>query len=63
MCVSANYRLRPAAGFPEHLIDAKKVIAWVRKHADTSVTRFEAVVDAIEAFAASVMAPIKRTRW
>ncbi|TDD74334.1 alpha/beta hydrolase [Actinomadura darangshiensis] len=32
VCVSANYRLRPEAGFPEHLIDAKKVIAWVREH-------------------------------
>jgi hypothetical protein len=30
VCVSANYRLRPAAGFPDHLIDVKKVIAWVR---------------------------------
>jgi len=33
VCVSANYRLRPAAGFPEHLVDAKKVVAWVREHA------------------------------
>ncbi|MFC4147304.1 alpha/beta hydrolase [Micromonospora mangrovi] len=33
LCVSANYRLRPQVGFPEHLIDAKKVIAWVRAHA------------------------------
>ncbi|MGC4807692.1 alpha/beta hydrolase [Micromonospora sp. DT233] len=33
LCVSANYRLRPEAGFPEHLVDAKKVIAWVRAHA------------------------------
>ena len=32
VCVSANYRLRPAASFPDHLIDAKKVIAWVRRH-------------------------------
>ena len=30
VCVSANYRLSPAAQFPEHLIDVKKVIAWVR---------------------------------
>jgi acetyl esterase/lipase len=30
VCVSANYRLRPAARHPEHLIDLKKVIAWVR---------------------------------
>ena len=32
MCVSANYRLRPAARHPDHLIDLKKVIAWVREH-------------------------------
>ncbi|WP_433235178.1 alpha/beta hydrolase [Streptosporangium sp. CA-135522] len=32
VCVSANYRLRPAAQFPDHLIDLKKVIAWVREH-------------------------------
>jgi acetyl esterase/lipase len=32
VCVSANYRLRPAAQHPDHLIDLKKVIAWVRTH-------------------------------
>jgi acetyl esterase/lipase len=32
VCVSANYRLRPAATFADHLVDAKKVIAWVRAH-------------------------------
>ncbi len=32
VCISANYRLSPAAHFPDHLIDVKKVIAWVRKH-------------------------------
>ena len=32
VCVSANYRLRPAAQHPDHLIDCKKVIAWVRAH-------------------------------
>jgi acetyl esterase/lipase len=31
LCISANYRLSPAQ-FPEHLIDVKKVIAWVREH-------------------------------
>jgi acetyl esterase/lipase len=30
LCVSANYRLRPAAEFPDHLVDVKKVIAWYR---------------------------------
>ena len=32
VCVSANYRLRPAAQHPDHLIDLKQVIAWVRAH-------------------------------
>ena len=30
LCISANYRLQPDVGFPEHLIDVKKVIAWAR---------------------------------
>ena len=33
VCISANYRLRPAAQHPDHLIDLKKVFAWVREHA------------------------------
>src|SRR5262245_38270320 len=32
VCVSANYRLLPAARFPDPLIDVKKVIAWVQEH-------------------------------
>jgi acetyl esterase/lipase len=32
VCVSANYRLLPAARFPAPLVDVKKVIAWVREH-------------------------------
>jgi acetyl esterase/lipase len=32
VCVSASYRLRPAVRHPDHLIDLKKVIAWVRAH-------------------------------
>ncbi|WP_207910255.1 alpha/beta hydrolase [Anseongella ginsenosidimutans] len=32
LCISANYRLSPAARFPDHLIDLKKVIAWVREY-------------------------------
>jgi len=32
VCISANYRLSPAARFPDPLIDIKKVIAWVREH-------------------------------
>jgi acetyl esterase/lipase len=34
VCISANYRLRPAASFPDHLIDLKRVIAWVREHGE-----------------------------
>ncbi|MEV5571885.1 alpha/beta hydrolase [Spirillospora sp. NPDC052269] len=33
VCVSANYRLRPQAQHPDHLIDLKKILAWVREHA------------------------------
>jgi acetyl esterase/lipase len=34
VCISANYRLRPAATFRDLVIDVKKVIAWARAHAD-----------------------------
>jgi len=33
VCISANYRLRPAARFPDFVVDAKRVIAWARAHA------------------------------
>ncbi|MFI2485632.1 alpha/beta hydrolase [Promicromonospora kroppenstedtii] len=33
ICISANYRLRPAAGFEDHVVDAKRLVAWVREHA------------------------------
>lgn len=29
-CVSANYRLQPQARFPDYVVDAKRVLAWVR---------------------------------
>ncbi|WP_324651375.1 alpha/beta hydrolase [Georgenia sp. H159] len=32
LTISANYRLRPHADFHDHLVDAKRVIAWVRRH-------------------------------
>jgi acetyl esterase/lipase len=32
VCISANYRLQPEAGFHDHMVDAKRVIAWVREH-------------------------------
>jgi len=46
VCFSANYRLSPGATFPDHLIDVKAALVWIREHgaecgADTS---FVAVV-------------------
>ena len=32
VCVSANYRLSPRATFPDHLIDLKNAIRWIREH-------------------------------
>jgi acetyl esterase/lipase len=32
VCISANYRLRPAFGFRDHLDDAKRVIAWAHEN-------------------------------
>jgi len=34
VCVNANYRLGAAGGFPNHLVDAKRAIAWTREHSD-----------------------------
>lgn len=31
-CFSVDYRLSPRATFPEHLIDVKHALAWVREH-------------------------------
>ncbi|MCB0908890.1 MAG: alpha/beta hydrolase [Nocardioidaceae bacterium] len=33
VCLSANYRLSPEVGFPEHVIDAKRAVAWARRNA------------------------------
>lgn len=33
VCVAPNYRLSPRVAFPEHLVDVKRVIAWIRRHA------------------------------
>ena len=33
LCVSANYRLAQNAPYPAPLVDAKRVIAWMREHA------------------------------
>jgi acetyl esterase/lipase len=32
VCVSVNYRLSPLATFPDHLIDVKQGLAWVKQH-------------------------------
>jgi acetyl esterase/lipase len=32
VCVTANYGLSPRVAFPEHLIDCKRALAWVRGH-------------------------------
>lgn len=31
---NANYRLSPRATFPDHLVDVKRAIAWIREHAE-----------------------------
>ena len=31
---NADYRLSPRATFPDHIVDVKRAIAWVREHAD-----------------------------
>ena len=33
-CVNANYRLSPSATYPDHVIDAKAAVAWLRENAD-----------------------------
>ncbi len=34
VCVNVDYRLSPMATFPDHLVDVKRAIAWLREHAD-----------------------------
>lgn len=34
VCFNVDYRLSPMATFPDHLIDVKRSIAWIREHAD-----------------------------
>ena len=31
-CVAVSYRLSPGATFPEHIIDCKAALAWIKKH-------------------------------
>jgi acetyl esterase/lipase len=32
VCVAINYRLSPRSAFPDHVIDVKRAIAWVKEH-------------------------------
>ena len=32
--INVDYRLSPGATFPDHLVDIKRAIAWLREHAD-----------------------------
>jgi acetyl esterase/lipase len=32
LCVSINYRLSPRARWPDHLVDVKRALAWVKEH-------------------------------
>jgi len=32
VCVAINYRLSPRATWPDHVVDCKRAVAWVREH-------------------------------
>ncbi len=32
VCVAINYRLSPKATWPDHIVDVKRAIAWVKEH-------------------------------
>jgi acetyl esterase/lipase len=32
VCVAINYRLSPRSAFPDHIVDVKRAIAWVKEH-------------------------------
>ncbi|MGH1342629.1 MAG: alpha/beta hydrolase fold domain-containing protein [Nannocystales bacterium] len=34
VCFNVSYRLSPGATWPDHLVDVKRAIAWVREHAE-----------------------------
>ncbi|MEZ5143620.1 MAG: alpha/beta hydrolase [Acidimicrobiales bacterium] len=34
VCFNVDYRLSPMATFPDHLVDVKRALAWIRAHAD-----------------------------
>jgi acetyl esterase/lipase len=33
VCFNVNYRLSPGATWPDHLVDCKAAVAWIREHA------------------------------
>jgi acetyl esterase/lipase len=33
VCFAINYRLSPKATFPDHIVDVKRAIGWIREHA------------------------------
>jgi len=33
VCFNVDYRLSPMATFPDHLVDVKRALAWIREHA------------------------------
>jgi acetyl esterase/lipase len=35
VCFAPNYRLSPKATWPDHLVDVKRAIAWVREHGES----------------------------
>jgi acetyl esterase/lipase len=32
VCVTANYRLSPRATWPDHIVDVKRALAWIKEH-------------------------------
>jgi acetyl esterase/lipase len=32
VCIAINYRLSPKATWPDHLVDCKRALAWIREH-------------------------------
>lgn len=34
VCVTLNYRLSPKADWPDHIVDVKRALAWVKAHID-----------------------------
>ena len=32
VCVSINYRLSPKATWPDHIVDVKRAVAWIKEH-------------------------------